>query len=55
VACTGRQGFKDATACQRPSFCGSGAIVVMGSVGEQDALAEQVESGAAVHLPFGVS
>ena len=31
---------------------GSGAIVVIGLVGEHDALAEQVEVGAAVHLPF---
>jgi hypothetical protein len=34
---------------------GSGSIVVMRSVGEQDALAEQVGVRAAVHLAFGVS
>src|SRR5579872_1280542 len=31
---------------------GSGAIVVTGSVGEQDAFAEQVGFGASVHLSF---
>src|ERR1700731_4877915 len=38
--------------CQRPSCGGSGAIVVTGLVGEQDALAEQVGFRAAVHLSF---
>jgi hypothetical protein len=38
--------------CQRPSCGGSGSIVVTGLVGEQDALAEQVGFGAAVHLSF---
>ena len=38
--------------CQRMLRTGSGSIVVIRSVGEQDALAEQVGFGAAVHLPF---
>src|SRR5580704_997371 len=37
-------------ACQGTSGTGSGAIVVTGSVGEQDALAEQVGFSASVHL-----
>jgi hypothetical protein len=40
--------------CQRRPNFGSGTVSVR-LVGEQDSLAEQVESGAAVHLAFGVS
>jgi hypothetical protein len=38
--------------CQPPSLCGSGSIVVIGSVAEQDAFAEQVGFGVAVLLSF---
>ena len=44
------QGFP--SRCQGTSGLGSGAIVVIGSVGEQDAFAEQVGFGASVHLSF---
>ena len=38
--------------CQRPSCGGSGPLSVMASVGEQDALAQQVWFRSPVHLPF---
>jgi hypothetical protein len=40
--------------CRRKLNTGSGTVLV-GLVGEQDAEAEQVGVGAAVHLSFGVS
>ena len=40
------------TNCQRPSCGGSGPLSVMGSVGEQDALAQKVGFRSSVHLSF---
>ena len=38
--------------CQRPGACGSGPLLVMGSLREQDALAQEVGVRPSVHLSF---
>ena len=42
----------DGLAVNRPSGNGSDSVVVIDSVSEQDALAQQVGLGAAVHMAF---